>query len=214
MNPDRERRTLILGMAASLLSSSVLAAPLRPTPAQTAGPFYPPELPLDADNDLTRVRGASGVAQGQVTDLTGRLLDLDGRPIRAVRIEIWQCDANGRYRHPDDHGPAPDPHFQGLGHAVTDADGRYRFRTIRPVPYPGRTPHIHYAVFLPGQPPFTTQLYIAGEPMNQRDFLFRAVPPERRHLLQAEFRPARSSRAEFAASFDLVMGGRGGTPRA
>lgn len=211
---NRERRSLILGAAAALLSTPSLAGALRPTPAQSAGPFYPPELPLDDDADLTRMRGASQVAKGRVTELGGRLLDLDGRPLRGVRIEIWQCDANGRYRHPDDHGPAPDPGFQGIGHSVTDADGRYRFRTIRPVPYPGRTPHIHYAVFLPGQAPFTTQLYIAGEPMNERDFLFRAVPPDRRHLLQAEFKPAKGGRAEFSASFDLVMGGSRGTPRA
>jgi protocatechuate 3,4-dioxygenase, beta subunit len=214
MSTDQQRRTLLLGLAATLVSAPALAARLQPTPSQTAGPFYPPQLPLDDDNDLTRVRGAAGVARGQITDLTGRLLDLDGKPIRGARIEIWQCDANGRYHHPDDRGPAPDPNFQGLGHHVTDADGRYRFRTIRPVPYPGRTPHIHYAVFLPGQSPFTTQLYIAGDPRNDRDFLFRAVPPERRALLQAEFRPAKSGRAEYSASFDLVLGGRGGTPRA
>jgi protocatechuate 3,4-dioxygenase beta subunit len=214
MNPEPDRRTLILGLAAALLAPAALAAPLRATPSQTSGPFYPPELPLDDDADLTRVRGASGVAKGRITDLTGRLLDLDGRPISGVRVEIWQCDASGRYHHPDDRGPAPDPNFQGLGHSVTDAAGRYRFRTIRPVPYPGRTPHIHYAVFLPGQPPFTTQLYIAGEPLNERDFLFRAVPPEQRRLLQAEFKAAKGGRAEFAADFDLVMGGRGGTPRA
>jgi len=214
MTTDPDRRKLLIGVAATLVSPAARAARFEPTPAQTAGPFYPPELPLDHDNDLTRMRGAAGVASGRITDLSGRLLDLDGKPIRNVRIEIWQCDANGRYRHPDDHGPAPDPNFQGLGHYVTDADGRYRFRTIRPVPYPGRTPHIHYAVFLPGQPPFTTQLYIAGEPRNERDFLFRAVAPERRALLQAEFRPAQGSRAEFSARFDLVLGGRDGTPRA
>ncbi len=153
MNPDPNRRRVLLAAAAWLLASGARAATrLEPTPAQSAGPFYPTEPPLDDDQDLTRVRGALGVAQGRITDLSGRLLDRDGRPISATRIEIWQCDATGRYHHPLDRGGARDPNFQGFGHTVTDAEGRYRFRTIRPVPYPGRTPHIHIAVFPPGEP--------------------------------------------------------------
>jgi protocatechuate 3,4-dioxygenase beta subunit len=214
MNPDARRRQLIFGLSGLLLSSHGLAARLAPTPAQGAGPFYPLEPPLDDDNDLTRVRGAAAPAQGRITDLQGRILDLDGRPIRNARVEIWQCDARGRYHHPHDQGPPPDPGYQGFGHSVTDAEGRYRFRTIRPVPYPGRTPHIHYAVFAPGQPAFTTQLYVAGEPRNDADFLYRSIPVEQRGRVLAEFAPARGGRAELAARFDLVLGGRGATPAA
>ncbi|MCU0841546.1 MAG: protocatechuate 3,4-dioxygenase subunit beta [Thiobacillaceae bacterium] len=213
MKTDDRRRRLVLGMAGLLLAGPALATRLAPTPDQMAGPFYPLEPPAEDDSDLTRVRGAVAPAQGRVTDLRGRILDLDGRPIRNARVEIWQCDARGRYHHPHDMGPPPDPGFQGFGHSMTDAEGRYRFRTIRPVPYPGRTPHIHYAVHVPGQRPFTTQLYVAGEPRNADDFLFRAIPAERRGRVQAEFLPGRGGGAELSASFDIVLGGRGGTPR-
>lgn len=214
MDTDTKRRQLLLGLAGLAAAGPLLAAHLLPTPEQMAGPFYPLEPPLDKDNDLTRVAGVAGVAEGRVTDLAGRVLDPDGRPIHGARVEIWQCDARGRYHHPHDAGPAPDPRFQGFGLHLTDAQGRYRFRTIRPVPYPGRTPHIHMAVFVPRQPPFVTQLYVAGEARNNGDFLFRDIPAERRRLVMAEFVPARGGRAELSARFDLVLAGRDGTPRA
>jgi protocatechuate 3,4-dioxygenase beta subunit len=206
MNPDPTRRRVLLAAATWLLASGARAATrLEPTPAQSAGPFYPTEPPLDDDQDLTRVRGASGIAQGRITDLSGRLLDRNGRPISTTRIEIWQCDATGRYHHPLDRGGARDPNFQGFGRTVTDADGRYRFRTIRPVPYPGRTPHIHIAVFPPGEPPFITQLYVRGEPRNADDWLFNRIPPERRPLVLADFIPVQREGVELAANFDLIL---------
>ena len=214
MNTDHNRRRLLAALGGMLVMTPSLAARrLLATPAQSAGPFYPVELPLDDDNDLTRVAGRDGVASGRLTDLTGRILDLNGRPIRDARIEIWQCDANGRYRHPRDPGRAtPDENFQGHGQTLTDSAGRYRFRTIRPVPYPGRTPHIHVAVFAPQAEPFVTQLYIQGEPRNDADFLFRRIPAERRHLVQAEFVATDRPGTELQAAFDLVLGGTGGTP--
>jgi protocatechuate 3,4-dioxygenase beta subunit len=124
-----------------------------------------------------------------------------------VRVEIWQCDANGRYRHPWDRGgKALDPDFQGHGHAVTDSKGHYRFRTIHPVPYPGRTPHIHVAVFPPGSDTFTTQLYVDGDPRNAEDVLYRRIPEELRALVSAPFEAARGSGSELAASFDIILG--------
>ena len=215
MKGNPTRREVLIALAGGLVAAPALAALLQPTPRQTAGPFYPVELPLDHDNDLTRIQSLNGVAQGQITELTGRILALDGRPLPNLRIEIWQCDANGRYRHPGDRrGPAPDPHFQGFGRTATDGAGRYRFRTIRPVPYPGRTPHIHMAVFPEGGSPFVTQLYVEGEPRNTGDFLFNRIPVERRHLVLAEFRPTPGQDAELAANFDIVLGGRDGTPSA
>lgn len=207
MQPDAQRRCLILGLSGMLVPGSALASRLSTTPAQTAGPFYPLEFPLDDDNDLTRVRGRNAVARGRIVDIEGRLLDPDGRPIPGARVEIWQCDANGRYHHPHDRGGPLDENFQGFGHHTTDANGRYRFRTIRPVPYPGRTPHIHYAVLMPGRRPFTTQLYVAGDPGNEGDFLYRRVPAERRHLVTSEFLPVRGGNAEFTARFDIILGG-------
>jgi protocatechuate 3,4-dioxygenase beta subunit len=212
MRPDPVRRGLIVGIAELLLVRPAFAARLFPTPRQTAGPFYPRELPLDNDNDLTRVRGRSDTARGRISDVAGRLLDVNGRPLRGVRVEIWQCDATGRYHHPDDTGDSIDPDFQGFGHTLTDDEGRYRFRTIRPVPYPGRTPHIPFAVFPPGAPRFTTQLYVKGEPRNAGDFLFRYIPAGRRELVVAEFAPATSGGAELSAHFDIVLGGADGTP--
>lgn len=177
------------------------------TPSQPAGPFYPVERPLDDDNDLTRVEGREQPARGQITDLSGRVLDRNGRPLDDVRIEIWQCDANGRYRHPRDPGDSPiDPGFQGLGYTRTDSEGHYRFRTIRPAPYPGRTPHIHFAVIPKGEPQFTTQLYVAGEPRNASDFLYQRVPEAYRHLVTAEFEPSRVANIELTAEWDIVLG--------
>jgi len=205
---DRARRSLVIAGAGLLLAPfGTLARMLEPTPEQTAGPFYPPELPLDDDNDLTRVTGRAGRAMGRVTDLSGRVRDVNGRPLEGYRVEIWQCDANGRYRHPRDPSDAPiDPRFQGHGHSMTDSDGRYRFRTIRPVPYPGRTPHIHIAVFPPEGLPLVTQLYVAGEPRNLDDFLYRRAPADRRHLVTTPFEPTEGGESELTARFEIVLG--------
>ena len=214
---DKNRRKLLIGAATLLFTAPLGAArrKLQLTPKQPAGPFYPVQLPLDDDNDLTQVRGLSERAKGRITDLSGRILDLNGRPLPRMRIEIWQCDVNGRYRHPRDERDKPmDVNFQGHGHTTTSEDGEYRFRTIRPTPYPGRTPHIHVAVFPPGDRPFVTQLYVRGEPRNAHDFLFMRVPQERRHLVQADFLPAPRDVVELNARFDIVLGGVDGTPNA
>jgi protocatechuate 3,4-dioxygenase beta subunit len=203
------RRRFIQGTTGLLaVHGSPLLAGLRiATPPQPAGPFYPEHPPLDDDNDLTQVRGQELPARGRITDLSGSLLDRNGQPLRGLRIEIWQCDSNGRYRHPRDSSDRPpDPGFQGSGHTMTDSLGRYRFRTIRPVPYPGRTPHIHVAVFPAGESPFITQLYVAGEPRNAGDFLYQRVPEEQRHLVTTAFTPAGPGSVELNAVWDIVLG--------
>lgn len=214
MKKTLSRRMLLLNTAAMAMSAPLAqAAKLAPTPAQTAGPFYPTELPLDDDNDLTRVQGRNGIAKGGITDLTGRIVDINDNPLEGIRIEIWQCDANGRYRHPYDTRDAPvDENFQGHGHAVTDARGEYRFRTIRPVPYPGRTPHIHVAVLPRGERPFVTQLYVEDEPRNRDDFLFNRVESERRHLVVAGFNASDRIGLDFEARFNIIIDRIGGTP--
>lgn len=211
---DRRRRGFLLALSAAMIGvPSAGAGTLVATPRQSAGPFYPVQLPLDDDNDLTRVKGRAGRAKGVVSDLTGSIVDINGKPIPRARIEIWQCDANGRYRHPSEKRRQPrDEHFQGHGHSLTDEQGRYRFRTIRPVPYPGRTPHIHIAVMLEDQPVFVTQMYVAHEPTNSEDFLFRRVPVERRHLVLAEFQASQEPDAALKASFDIVLDRAEGTP--
>ena len=210
--PDRNRRRLVAALG--LLSLPASAALLPPTPRQSAGPFYPTELPLDDDNDLTWLGDRQQRAAGEITDLSGRVLDTNGQPIAGARVEIWQCDANGRYRHPrDPNRSALDPNFQGHGHSLTEADGGYRFRTIRPVPYPGRTPHIHIAIFPAKEQPFVTQLYVADEAGNELDFLYNRVPAEKRHLVTAAFSPAAAEGAEQQASFDLILNRSDGTPQ-
>ncbi|MGB0721884.1 MAG: intradiol ring-cleavage dioxygenase [Gammaproteobacteria bacterium] len=211
MNPTR-RKLLLASLGAAPLSA--LAARV-PTPRQTAGPFYPTEIPLDQDADLTRVKGHADVARGEITDLSGRILDERGHPIREARIEIWQCDAHGRYLHPGDRGGKPrDPGFQGFGHAITGTDGGYRFRTIRPVSYPGRTPHIHMAVYTWANEPFVTQMYIAGDARNEGDFLFRRIPEAHRPRVEARFLPSATQGVRFDAGFDIVLAGEHGTPSA
>ncbi len=170
---ELSRRTVV-GAGLAVLTVNPALAALTPTPRQTTGPFYPNRLPLDHDNDLVTVQGRPAPAQGIVTHLFGRVVDTDGRPIPEAVVEIWQCDALGRYHHPRDGGGA-DPNFQGFGRMRADADGAWRFRTIKPVPYPGRTPHIHVQVIAPGARPFASQLYVAGEGRNAGDFLYRRL---------------------------------------
>jgi len=205
------RRRVIGTLAAGAALASpfpALAAGLLPTPAQSKGPFYPLELPLDQDNDLVQVLGRSGVAQGDILDLTGRLLDERGQPLRGVKIEIWQVNAFGRYHHPHDEQDKPwDPNFQGFGRTLTDEQGRYRFRTVRPVAYPGRAPHIHFALSDRRFSTFYTQMYIAGAPENARDFLLsRIADRTARDSLIVDLAEANAEGARLQGRFDIVLG--------
>jgi protocatechuate 3,4-dioxygenase beta subunit len=138
------------------------------------------------------------------------LRDTDGRPIRRARIEIWQCDALGRYIHSLDARRGPrDPNFQGYGHTLTDDQGYYRFRTIRPVPYPGRAPHIHFAVKGKGFDRLTTQMYVEGEPRNEKDFLLGRLSAQARRALIVPLKPAPNPQAsDLSGRFDIVLGDR------
>jgi protocatechuate 3,4-dioxygenase beta subunit len=211
MIPRRQAIGLFAAYVATFAPWSRLkAAPLPPTPQQTAGPFYPLAFPADADNDLAQVAGRNGIAEGTVTYVTGRVLDAAGQSIPGARVEIWQCDAHGRYHYVrDDRAGRPiDENFQGYGQIITDGAGAYRFRTIRPVPYPGRTPHIHFAVTAAGLPRFTTQMYVAGEPLNERDGVLLAVrDPAARARLIVPLRPVADAEAgALAGTFDIVLG--------
>ncbi|MCD8515393.1 MAG: protocatechuate 3,4-dioxygenase [Burkholderiaceae bacterium] len=160
---------------------------LTPTPSQARGPFYPVQLPLDHDNDLLR-NGTLAYGRGQPAWVEGTVVDPEGRPVKGAVVEIWQCDTRGRYHHPGDGGRA-DPAFQGFGRTEVDRDGAYRFRTIRPAPYTGRTPHIHVKVRLDAHELLVTQLYVEGEPLNERDGLWRRLSPEGRRALTVPFTP-------------------------
>jgi protocatechuate 3,4-dioxygenase beta subunit len=214
-HPRLTRRHLVMsGTAlAGLQALPAHAAALLPTPRQTTGPFYPLELPLDSDNDLVQVAGQPERAGGTILHVGGRVLDPDGRPVRGARLEIWQCDALGVYHHPrDPRGPA-DPNFQGFGSTTVTADGAYRFRTIEPVPYPGRTPHIHFRITGRSFEPLVTQMYIEGQPLNAQDGIYRSLG-ERALLVTVRLEPApdlepQAKTGAKRALFDIVLGPNG-----
>lgn len=209
LSSGRRRALTALALGVSGLAGvKGAAAALLRTPAQSRGPFYPQKLSLDSDSDLVQVEGKSGLAKGEITDLRGRVLDLRGRAVAGARVEIWQCDAFGRYHHPRDRrNVALDPNFQGYGHFTTSQQGGYRFRTIKPVPYPGRAPHIHFAVTAPGADPFITQMYVAGAPENERDFLLNRISDARlRARLIVAFTPTGDRSTGLKARFDIVLG--------
>ena len=171
---SRRRRLMATLIAWPALHLGARAqAPRRPTPSQTEGPFYPAALPQDNDADLLRT-GTLAYGRGQPAWVEGVVSDLEGKPVRGAQVEIWQCDEAGHYHHPRDGGNA-DPAFQGFGRVTVDMDGRYRFRTIRPVAYSGRTPHIHVKVKLASRQLLTTQLYVQGDPGNSRDGVWRSL---------------------------------------
>lgn len=207
-----DRRFLLTGSAAAsavlLVPRRLSAAELVPTPGQTEGPFYPVAFPSDLDHDLVRVAGQAAQALGQVLHVSGRIIDTRGQPRPGSTVEIWQCDANGIYRHPRAPGQGRiDQAFQGYGRTQADAQGQYRFRTIRPVPYPGRTPHIHFAVHVPGQGRLVTQMYIDGEPLNDRDGLLNSIrdPLARRSVVVPLTAGATSEPGALQGRFDIVV---------
>jgi protocatechuate 3,4-dioxygenase beta subunit len=186
-----------------------LAEQLVQTPKQTEGPFYPVKLPLDTDNDLLIVNDSLTAAVGEITHLSGRILDSKGDPIRNVLVEIWQVDNAGAYLHEGTSNKEKrDKNFQGFGRFMTGSTGEYYFRTIKPVPYPGRTPHIHFAVKMKGREKWTTQCYIKGHPGNEKDGIWKSVKDEKqRDAITVDFTPLKSSKiGELSARFDMVMG--------
>jgi protocatechuate 3,4-dioxygenase beta subunit len=193
--------------AALFSTPGLFAEMLSLTPKQTEGPFYPDKLPLDTDNDLLILNDKLTPAVGEVTHLTGRILSASGEPVRNAVVEIWQADANGAYLHSGtSNADRRDTNFQGFGRFLTGSKGEYYFRTIKPVPYPGRTPHIHFAVLQNGKRMLTTQCYIQGYEQNERDGIFQSVG-EKKDLLAVAFDPlAGSTTGELQANFDLVIG--------
>ena len=203
--PAMPRRRLIASAAAVLIAPTLwrpawAQSPRALTPAQTEGPFYPTAYPADSDSDLL-VQGAQRYSQGTPVWLDGVVTDIDGKPVRGAVVEIWQCDQQGHYHHPGDGGRA-DPTFQGFGRVTVGAAGEYRFRTIRPVAYSGRTPHIHVKVKLARRELLTTQLYVDGDPHNERDFLWRNLDPAQRAALTVPFQAGQDG---LTAKFRIVV---------
>lgn len=213
MTLNKSRRDWLrisLGAVGVLASTSVvgkaMAAACGVTPRQVEGPFYPIEDQLDKDNDLTRVRGKSGRAKGEIILVTGQVLDEECRPVKKALVEIWQACATGRYNHPAEENTSVelDENFQYWGQAVTDSDGRYAFKTIVPGAYPAgegwmRPPHIHFKVEKLGYHELTTQMYFAGHPLNDKDYILRALPRAEREKLVVPFNES------GVGNFDLVL---------
>jgi protocatechuate 3,4-dioxygenase beta subunit len=210
--PDHSRRAFLQGItwgAVALWTPGVFAEELTATPAQTEGPFYPDKLPLDTDNDLLIINDQINPAVGEVTHLTGKLLSPSGEPLKNALIEIWQVDNQGAYIHSrSGNRENRDGNFQGYGRFLTGSSGEYYFRTIKPVPYPGRTPHIHVKVSQGRHELLTTQCYIQGEPRNEKDGVLRGMKdPKQRAMLMVPFEPIPDSRVgELSAKFDIVLG--------
>ncbi len=194
--PAVTRRVTLLALAA--LGGAGLWVARRPalaadaarvaTPANALGPFYPAQKPDDSDADLTIITGHTQRAAGTVLYTSGRVLDLQGRPLPNATIEIWQANAFGRYHHPGDSDASGllDPDFQAYGRLVTDAEGRYRIKTIKPPPYAGRTAHLHFNVAA-GRTRLTTQMFFEGEAGNERDFLYRNLSADDRRAATGKF---------------------------
>lgn len=216
-NPRLSRRFLarrdFLNQAA--LGAVMIAVPgafaqaLTLTPKQTEGPFYPEKLPLDTDNDLIILNDSLTPAVGEVTWLGGRILSEQGFPVRNALIEIWQADNNGAYIHSKSRNAAQrDTHFQGFGRFLTGSSGEYVFRTIKPVSYPGRVPHIHLAVRIKGKKELITQCYIRGHEQNQKDRVYMGIKDtKQRESVTLDFSPLKGSTAgELTARWDVVLG--------
>ena len=184
------RRHLVVGAAALAGVSAAKAQKLVATSAQDLGPFYPIVRPADHDADLTRLKGRSGSATGQPIHVIGRVVDLRGNPIRGARVDLWQCNAAGRYDHPGDRAnpAALDPNFQGFAQLATDRDGQFKFRSIRPkdydTPIGRRTPHIHFSIDGHSER-LVTQMYFPGEPLNDTDFLLKNAAPRESVIAEA-----------------------------
>jgi len=217
MTPFRfvDRRRFLTGSlalgAAAFTARGSFADELAKTPKQTEGPFYPNRLPLDTDNDLIVLNDSLTPAVGEITHLTGKVLDAKGNPVKNALVEIWQCDAKGVYLHTADSDgkkEQQDKHFQGFGRFLTGGTGEYYFRTIKPVPYPGRTPHIHYKIKHGGKELLVTQLYVKGHPGNPKDGIWRGLGDEKTQaLVTTDFTPIKDSKlGELAANFNLVLG--------
>ena len=207
-----DRRRFINRFALSsafFTTAGAFAEQLTLTPAQTPGPFFPNKMPLDTDNDLLILNDNFTPAAGEVVHLSGRVLDKKGNPLRNSVVELWQVDANGIYLHPrgGDRNKL-DKNFQGYGRFLTGSTGEYYFRTIKPVPYPGRTPHFHVAVKTKGRKKFNTQCYIKGDPRNERDFIFKGFrDPKLKEAVSVDFKRIPGTKTgEEAGRFDVVLG--------
>lgn len=201
--------TASLATLAFWRTPGAFADELVKTPTQMEGPFYPDKMPLDTDNDLLVINDSITPAVGSITHLTGKILSPAGEPIRNALVEIWQVDGNGVYIHSQSgNRNKRDGNFQGFGRFLTGSNGEYYFRTIKPVAYPGRTPHIHVKVKKGSKELLCTQCYIKGEPANDKDGVLRGIRDAKaKESVIVAFDPLKGSKiGELAAKFDMILG--------
>lgn len=207
--------TLSMGSLAAAGPLNRAFAALPDTPMQTMGPFYPITRPLDTDADLTSLPGHEARAHGTIVQLSGRVLDTSGKPVRNARIELWQANAHGRYAHPADVNQAPlDPNFQGYAVQTTDDEGQYRFKTIKPAAYSigpmnpdvVRPPHIHFDV-QGAHTRLVTQMYFPGERENDEDIIFKQLSAVERQAATATILPdaGGAEPGSIALRWDIVL---------
>jgi protocatechuate 3,4-dioxygenase beta subunit len=207
-----DRRQFVQTATATSLfytTAGLFAEQLQPSAQMGEGPFYPDRLPLDTDNDLLIINDSITPAVGTITHLHGTVCDTKGNPLRNAFVEIWQVDNNGSYIHSQSSNKATaDKNFQGYGRFMTSSSGEYYFRTIKPVAYPGRTPHIHIAVSTNGKRIFTSQILEKGNRRNETDGLYRRVPdPKQRETFLAEYKPVKNCPlGSVDAGFNIVLG--------
>ncbi len=207
--------------------STLLRGPTKPlipvpqTLSELTGPVYGHDTMQLNDADLTRNGRRNGEPLGERIIVTGRLLDEDGRGVPNSLVEVWQANACGRYVHVDVHDAPLDPNFIGGGRCVTDAEGRYRFMTIKPGAYPWgnhhnawRPQHIHFSVFGPSfLTRLVTQMYFPGDPLLDYDPIFKSAPEKSRRLMMSKFRiDLTEPEYALAYEFDIVLRGRNETP--
>lgn len=205
--PERRRllRTASVVLAAAAIPFPSLVFARTRLPEMTEGPFYPVRRPLDADADLTRVRGQPRAALGEVLELAGVVRDEQGRVVDGAEVEIWQCDVHGSYHHPRGQAEQVDAGFQGFGMSTTDARGAFRFRTIRPAPYPGRTPHIHVKLRHVNFGEISSQWFVAGEARNEHDFLYRRLSADQREAVLMRLQRSVAGGAQWQTTRDVLV---------
>ncbi len=176
------------------------AETLSKTPADYEGPFYPVTKQQDIDNDLVHVKGQTGVAKGEILNLSGVVVNTGGEAQANRIIEIWQTDPQGRYKHPGDSTPGErDPNFQYWGAATTGADGTFFFKTVVPAAYNPRPAHIHYKVLQDGKVILTSQIYFREQNQGSR---MPSMTPQIK-LQTIDLKPTKNG--EFAAFFRIVL---------
>ena len=200
-------RRFFFAMCGAIVLPGVSLGELIRTPWQGEGPFYPDRIPEDTDNDLVKNGHSTIEAGGKILNLMGSLVNHDSKPIKGMTAEIWQTDMNGVYLHTSSFGSKMrDDQFQGFGRSITDWNGHFSFRTIIPVEYPGRTPHIHLKIWNERENVLTTQLYIEGHSMNKEDFLFKRMTLAEQKINSMKLIPAqKKDSTEYMTSVRLIV---------